>query len=321
MSKIGWILAALTRRITALPLFLQRPIFWFFGLQERALLYGKATPTRLGIWIGEPPETETQLQILFWLHGGGFCVGSPWLGSTFLYSLGKLAKVHVFAASYPLAPEFKYTQILSHVLATFESMQNQHRNARFIIGGDSAGANLAIYLQREHPHLKLILSSPWVDLSMSALGKVDMYAQDMFAMGALEYWRDCVLPLGVLATEPSVSPLFMFSKPPYIADDSKIKADSKVKLRKDVSSKLISNSDSQVQVAISFGKLETMAPAICKYVSNLRTDGKKRVITISARERHSFPILLHPFGGSGLRCVELFAKFIIGDLSDCDYEV
>lgn len=87
--------------------------------------------------------------LLIYLHGGGWTIGSPATCARFCARLCQRFGIAVLAVDYPLAPEHPYPAALDACVA---AMGRARRDAaawgcdpaRISVGGDSAGANLAI---------------------------------------------------------------------------------------------------------------------------------------------------------------------------------
>jgi acetyl esterase/lipase len=109
---------------------------------------------------------------ILYLHGGGYCIGSPKTHRALTSHLADAAGLAVFAANYRLAPEHPFPAALEDALACF---QNLRAAGPVIIAGDSAGAGLALATalaarQRQiAAPAALVLFSPWTDLSPAAI--------------------------------------------------------------------------------------------------------------------------------------------------------
>ncbi|MCD9196966.1 alpha/beta hydrolase [Aeromicrobium wangtongii] len=119
----------------------------------------------------EPVSVPDDLTILYF-HGGGFRLGTANGWAPFLSRLAESAGVAVLALDYPLAPEYPYPAARVAGLAAFRWLL-KHRS-RVVIGGDSAGGNLASSValaingsSARTAHAGTILFSPWVDLTLT----------------------------------------------------------------------------------------------------------------------------------------------------------
>src|SRR5258708_12415216 len=113
------------------------------------------------------PPTEGRATILY-LHGGGYCIGSPKTHRALTSHLADAAGLAVFAANYRLAPEHPFPAALEDALACFQGLR---ATGPVIIAGDSAGAGLALATalavrqQQIAAPAGLVLFSPWTALS------------------------------------------------------------------------------------------------------------------------------------------------------------
>lgn len=83
---------------------------------------------------------------MLWIHGGGFCWGEARdrTGARLADGL----RWPVVSVDYPLAPEARFPLAIDHCLAAYEAGVRE-RGSRVLLGGVSAGANLALgVLQR-----------------------------------------------------------------------------------------------------------------------------------------------------------------------------
>jgi acetyl esterase/lipase len=133
-------------------------------------------PGKLGGVSGEwlrprRPAADAAATILY-LHGGAYCIGSPATHRALTSQLAHAASLPVFAADYRLAPEHPFPAALEDAVAACHALSEVGAVA---IAGDSAGAGLALAAtlalrQRQAAApAALVLLSPWVDLTVSAL--------------------------------------------------------------------------------------------------------------------------------------------------------
>jgi acetyl esterase/lipase len=125
-----------------------------------------------GEWLRpRGPAADSKATILY-LHGGAYCIGSPATHRAITSHLARAAGLPVFAADYRLAPEHAFPAALDDAVAACRSLSE---TGVFAIAGDSAGAGLALAAalalrQRQAAApVALVLLSPWVDLTVSAL--------------------------------------------------------------------------------------------------------------------------------------------------------
>jgi acetyl esterase len=86
---------------------------------------------------------------LVYLHGGGWCMGSIDSHDGNCRMLAKQSRINVLSIDYPLAPESKFPTALGRITDACRWLRRKGREwnidpDRIAIGGDSAGANLAL---------------------------------------------------------------------------------------------------------------------------------------------------------------------------------
>ena len=112
---------------------------------------------------------------LIYLHGGAYILGKEGMENReqviSLLIENTMAKVTFF--DYPVAPEAQYEETLEAMESAYQYLLNRYPNDRFMLIGDSAGGGLALSFSQmikdrsiKQPE-KLILYSPWLDLSMT----------------------------------------------------------------------------------------------------------------------------------------------------------
>jgi acetyl esterase len=102
---------------------------------------------RVRIWRGwNAPQTAAPA--LLYLHGGGFVIGAPETHEDICRILANTANAVVISPDYRLAPEHPFPSGLEDCAATLAWMVSEAAGlgldpARIVVGGDSAGGNLA----------------------------------------------------------------------------------------------------------------------------------------------------------------------------------
>ena len=154
--------------------------------------------------------------ILMFFHGGGYCSWSILSHRRMASEAGRAAGIRTLAVAYRLAPEYPFPAAYDDALTAWRFLQNQGISAAHIaIGGDSAGAGLAIALinrlRDAHEELPACawLVSPWTDLTMSGSTLASKDAVDpIIHKGYLNELADAYLPAGIDRKDPRVSPLY-----------------------------------------------------------------------------------------------------------------
>jgi len=161
------------------------------------------------------PKDRAGTQVIYYLHGGAYLGGSPRTHRGMLAHIAKAAAATVIAIDYRLAPEHPYPAALDDAVAGWQALLAQGlRPADLVIGGDSAGGNLALVTaialrDRGLPQASgLVLLSPWTDLSSSGSSMGTRAERDrlLTVRGIDRAARQFAggLPL----TDPRLSPLF-----------------------------------------------------------------------------------------------------------------
>ena len=155
-------------------------------------------------------------RVLIFFHGGGYCAGSILSHRRMVTEAGRAAGMRTLAIAYRLAPENPFPAAYDDVLKAWRFLRNQGiPAARIAIGGDSAGAGLAVALinQLRDAHEELPacvwLVSPWTDLTMSGSTLASKDAVDpLIHKGYLNELADAYLPAEIDRKDPRVSPLY-----------------------------------------------------------------------------------------------------------------
>src|SRR5213075_1333476 len=85
--------------------------------------------------------------VLMFFHGGGYCSGSIVSHRRMVTEAGRAAGTRTLAVAYRLAPEHPFPASYNDALSAWRFLQNQgFAAAQIAIGGDSAGAGLAVAL-------------------------------------------------------------------------------------------------------------------------------------------------------------------------------
>lgn len=113
-------------------------------------------------------ESDT---IIIYLHGGAYINDPLLFHLKFIDKIVNNTNIDVYLPIYPLAPNHTYKETYNLLLDLYRKMIN--KNKKIILIGDSAGGGLALgftlYLKELKIKLptKLILISPWIDITMS----------------------------------------------------------------------------------------------------------------------------------------------------------
>jgi acetyl esterase/lipase len=167
-----------------------------------------------GEWSIAPGSDASRVLLFF--HGGGYCSGSIVSHRPMVTEAGRAAGTRTLAIAYRLSPEHPFPAAYDDALTAWRFLQNQGIAASHIaIGGDSAGAGLAVALitQLRDAHEELPacawLVSPWMDLTLSGSTLTTKDAIDPIIHKAyLNELVDAYLPAGMEPSDSRVSPLY-----------------------------------------------------------------------------------------------------------------
>lgn len=176
------------------------------GFEERTIP-GPAGPQRLRVFV--PPEVRA---VYLDIHGGGFFMGAPEMDDAGNAALAKHAKVATVAAGYRLAPEHPYPagpdDCEAAALWLLANAKREFGTERLIIGGGSAGANLAavtlLRLRDRHQSASRFAAANLV------FGVFDVSGTPSQLRQGVAGFRDLYLPERDLLgrRHPDVSPLY-----------------------------------------------------------------------------------------------------------------
>jgi len=172
-------------------------------------------PARLGGVRGEwfRHEGERSDDVLVYLHGGGYIMGSIDTHRELICDLASAAGCRALALDYRLAPEHRAPAQIDDVVSAYEALLARGvPPGRVVLGGESAGGGLtlsALVALRARgaplPRAAVVLS-PWVDLEPRGESAHRNEAYDYVTRDLLAFARDCVVGDGD-PRDPRVSPI------------------------------------------------------------------------------------------------------------------
>jgi len=157
------------------------------------------------------PEGASEVPSVVWVHGGGFCLNSPRVYSTFAAHLARALGASVILPRYRLAPEHPFPAALDDTLAAYRAIAAQ--SGPLVLAGDSAGGNLALNIAialrdaGEEPPAGLLLMSPWVDLTLSGESLRTNDGKDAILRASQSARNAKVYAAGADVANPRLSPL------------------------------------------------------------------------------------------------------------------
>ena len=113
-------------------------------------------------------------QVILYLHGGGYIVGTPEGYRDLAWRIGGEAGRRMLLVDYRLAPENRFPAAVEDATTAYRWLLAEgHSPQDIVVGGDSAGGGLAMALLLNLKNLGVplpagaFLLSPWVDLTTS----------------------------------------------------------------------------------------------------------------------------------------------------------
>jgi cation diffusion facilitator CzcD-associated flavoprotein CzcO/acetyl esterase/lipase len=151
---------------------------------------------------------------LLYLHGGGYCIGSPRSHRALAARLAALSGVPAYVLDYRLAPEHPQPAALDDAVAAYLALLESGLSAdRIVVAGDSAGGGLALAmamsLRDDGSPLPaaLALICPWLDLVPDVGGtRAPSPGEALLTRDALSTWARAYVGAGS-AEDPAISPL------------------------------------------------------------------------------------------------------------------
>ncbi|MBS0411079.1 MAG: alpha/beta hydrolase [Proteobacteria bacterium] len=219
-------IAAVRQLLAAMATPLDAPELSFAERRPGMDAFGAASPLPDGCKVetltlgGVPAEKLTPKgadagRILFYVHGGGYCLGSPTSHRALVARIAEAAGAVAYVVDYRLAPEHPFPAAVDDAVAAYRAVLNDGAQpGRIVIGGDSAGGGLtfATALALRAAGLPapggLYAISPWADLTQSGGAYVAKAAGDpMLDKAGLDNFAAGYLN-GQDARAPLASPVF-----------------------------------------------------------------------------------------------------------------
>ena len=164
-------------------------------------------------------------QMLVWLHGGAFVLGSASSYRPMAARLAQATGMRVLLPDYRLAPEHPFPAARDDTIAVLAWLDEQGiAMDQVVLGGDSAGANLALAAAQDRATsgktvpAALWLVSAYLDLTHSGQSVGERSARDPFVDPATMPGTAATYCAGTDPADPRVSPLFgaMAGLPPTL---------------------------------------------------------------------------------------------------------
>ena len=148
--------------------------------------------------IGVAPGSRTDATV-FYLHGGGYVIGSFTSHRGLLARLGQAASMRTMAVDYRLAPEHPFPAAIEDAVTAYQWLLDSGTpSERIFFAGDSAGGGLVVatMLRCKARNIPLpraaVLFSPFADMGTTAV--VEMFGFLLVLLvGATYVWREGAL--------------------------------------------------------------------------------------------------------------------------------
>lgn len=166
-----------------------------------------------------PTRTAARGTLLYF-HGGGFIMGEPRLRDGLCRRIAAQAGLRVFSAGYRLAPEHPFPAAHDDARTALDWVRRQGAAGPLLVGGDSAGANLAAGLAREAGAGEggvdgQVLVYPVVDMveadaahSAGHYPSLELFADGyLLTAAAMRACGEALMPPGTDPADPRLSPI------------------------------------------------------------------------------------------------------------------
>jgi len=220
-DRLGAIYAEWTEEFVANPEMSLRLMRWVFEDWQRATAEPEDVTYKSTELGGVPgilvaPLAADPTQVLVFLHGGGFALGSSASHRKLAGHVARACGATAFVADFRRAPEHPYPAQIEDTAAVFDALvRDGIRPADITFIGDSAGASIAIAttlrMQRDGsrtPGLVMAIS-PWLDMENTGETLVSNNDTDfLITREGLQGNIDRYLSGGADPTDPLVNPLY-----------------------------------------------------------------------------------------------------------------
>ena len=151
---------------------------------------------------------------ILYTHGGGYVIPLSVFHWGIIQALVEKLGARVIVPAYPLAPEQPYQAAFDQLETVYRNLLITYADQPVLLCGDSAGGGLALAQVFRYRQLglplpqRIVLFSPWLDISMSNPAAAAVEAQDIllsipFTLQCGEWWAG-----GDNPRDPLLSPIF-----------------------------------------------------------------------------------------------------------------
>lgn len=125
------------------------------------------------VYTLRPKKAYNNDEIIIYFHGGGYITGITTPYWSFTSKLTNYLGRTIILADYPIAPEKNYRDTINFSVELYQKTVQKYNNSKIYLIGDSCGGGIALSISQKIQEIgltqpdKIILLSPWLDLSLS----------------------------------------------------------------------------------------------------------------------------------------------------------
>jgi epsilon-lactone hydrolase len=178
----------------------------------------KVEPLKLGGVAAEKitPQNADAGRAIFWLHGGGYCIGGCASHRAWAATMAEAAGATAYTIDYRLAPEHRFPAAVDDAVAAWRAfLAEGHDPKRTVIGGDSAGGGLSVATAVAARDAGLALPaglhlvSPWANLTnQSPAYQAKLETDFIITQAGIDDFKVNYLAPGQDPKAPLASPVF-----------------------------------------------------------------------------------------------------------------
>ncbi len=178
----------------------------------------KVEPLSLGGVPAEKitPQNADADRAIFWLHGGGYCIGGCASHRVWAATMADAAGATAYTIDYRLAPEHRFPAAVDDAVAAWRAfLADGHDPKRTVIGGDSAGGGLTVATAVAARDAGLALPaglhlvSPWANLTnQSPAYQAKLETDFIITQAGIDDFKVNYLAPGQDPKAPLASPVF-----------------------------------------------------------------------------------------------------------------
>ncbi len=135
--------------------------------------FDKKTILDRNVFTLYPKNPDNNNEIIIYFHGGGYITGITTPYWNFTSKLTNQLGRKIIFPDYPIAPEKNYQDTINFSIELYKETAQKFNNPKIYLIGDSCGGGLVLSVSQKIKEIgltqpeKIILMSPWLDLSLS----------------------------------------------------------------------------------------------------------------------------------------------------------